>query len=190
MAISNRHPRKGLHAFDVKESNNAALGKGGVFCINDTKLHYGDYFAIYCVTDTIFAVLTEANPNANGLAFTTGVSHTIVPGDVIVGETTGAKAIVESVTITSGSVAVGDAAGYMVISIINSINFDALEKIDYYSADGVLIDNEVCVAAADTAGGETDPEALAGRTFYSGTTIFGNFSAIDLTSGSVLAYKS
>jgi len=190
MAISNRHPRKGLHAFDVKESNNAALGKGGVFCINDTNLHYGDYFAIYCITDTVFAALTEASPNANGVAFTSGGTHVIAPGDYLLGATSGAKAIVESVTISSGTFAGGDAAGHLVLALQSSTNIDAAENLDFYSGSGVLIDDNVCTTASAANGGETDPEALTGRTFYGGTTIFGNFSAIDLTSGSVLAYKA
>lgn len=189
MGLDNRK-RDGLHAYGVIESNNAALGKGGVFCIADTNTHYGRYFALYCITDTVFATLTETYPNANGVAFSSGGTHVIAPGDRLLGETSAAKCIVESVTVTSGTFAAGTAAGYMIVTIIGSTNIDAAEKLDYVNAEGYVIDDDVCTTAAAGDGGETDPDAITGRTFYGGTTLFGNFTCIDLTSGSVLAYKA
>jgi len=190
MGTKTNWDKQGLHAYDVKEANNLALAQLGSVYLSDTNMHYGRYSAIYCVTDTVFNTLTQLTPNrANGVAFSSGGTDELLVGDIILGDTSGAKALVQSITVSSGSWAGGDAAGTIQVHPLNSTEFTASEVIKRISKEGYVITANICNLASEANGGIMTGDTITGVTFYGGTTIFGIFTAIKLTSGSVLAYK-
>lgn len=179
----------GLHAYQVSEANNLALGQNGSICIADTNARYGRYVAITFLADTVFTTLTQLTPNrANGLAFTSGGTAELMVGDTIRGNSSGAEAAVESVVVTSGSWISGNAAGYIIMLPTNNTEFTESETVSKLRS-GQIISSDVCTLQTNAAGGIAAGSALTGFTFYSGLTIFGVFSCIQLASGKILAYK-
>jgi hypothetical protein len=76
--------------------DNIALGQGGSDYINDTAANTpgtGEiYFAVQCITDTVFAVLTDNTRGGDN-----PVGDTFAAGTIIYGA-------IEAITLTSGSV--------------------------------------------------------------------------------------
>ncbi len=84
---------KGINALSVKEANNLSLASMGVVVeTGTTALTSQNFFAITCLTDTVFATLTDGL--ASGDAMT---GFTITAGLTIFGDFT-------AVTLTSGAI--------------------------------------------------------------------------------------
>lgn len=91
MAIERDSQRMSSHKID-----NVALGQGGSDYINDTAANTpgtGEiYVAVQCITETVFALLTDNTRGAD-----TFEGDTIPAGTIIYGA-------IEAITLTSGSV--------------------------------------------------------------------------------------
>ena len=84
---------KDYQKYNVKAAGNLALGQAGTVVETGTTALSGlNVYAIQCLTDTIFATLTDAG--ASGDAMT---GFTLVAGSIIYGEFT-------AITLTSGSI--------------------------------------------------------------------------------------
>ena len=90
-----------LNKLSVIESQNAALGQGGAKFISDNAEHTGNFVAIQCLEDTVFATLTPADTtNGYGVGSYNGnsmASETISAGITIYGRWT-------TIDLTSGAV--------------------------------------------------------------------------------------
>ncbi len=82
-----------VQKYNVKASGNLALGQGGTIVETGTTALTGlNVFAIQCLTDTVFATLTDAGATGDAM---TGFS--IIAGTIIYGEFT-------AITLTSGAI--------------------------------------------------------------------------------------
>lgn len=72
-----------------------------------------DRVQVYNLTDG--SIYTEAFLGRWNVPFTSGGTNTISAGDKIIGATSGATAIVESVLLASGTWAAGNAAGFLIL---------------------------------------------------------------------------
>ena len=177
----------GIHAYTVQESTNIGLGQSGGVTISDTNTHYGRFVAISAIEDTVFTSLTEEGNYCNGIGFDSGAEE-ISAGHIIEGATSGAMAVVLEVTVSSGSWG-DDAAGYIIFSPVGTgdVLFDSAEDINIIDQNYSTISS---AAAAVVTNGATDGSAnLNSKTLKAGATIYGKFTKIDLTSGTVRAYK-
>lgn len=84
---------KDLHFFKQGEVDNLTLGQNGATFESGTTALTGNYFCIHCLTDTVFALLTNS-PAWDGDTFT-GV--TIPGGTYLFGR-------FSAITLTSGSI--------------------------------------------------------------------------------------
>jgi hypothetical protein len=82
--------------FPVRTADNIALGQGGFTVITDTTAYTGGtthrWVAVQCLTETVFAVLTN-DAGADGSAITTA---TFPAGSVVFG-------LFSAITLTSGT---------------------------------------------------------------------------------------
>ena len=175
-----------LHRYTVQEALNMELGQGGVHVISDTNTKYGRFSRILCVTNTVFTTLTEEGVRANGIAFTSG---SVEPNDgaMLVGNTSGAKATVISVTVTSGSFAAGTAAGTIELHPVSGA-FQASETVTI-KADTKVISSDALTTSTAANGGSNETGTMTGVSIPAGTVIDGTFTAIKLTSGLVRAFR-
>jgi len=90
------------------------------------------------------------HPDISQIAFTGGGTYEIQVGDVIVGATGGATAIVTKITLTSGSWASEDAAG--ILALISQIGTFEVENLN------VGVEADVATIAGDSSGAETANE--------------------------------
>lgn len=177
-----------IHNYTVQESTNIGLGQSGGVTISDTNTHYGRFVAISAIEDTVFASLTEEGNYCNGIGFDTGIEEISV-GHIIEGATSGAMAVVLEVSVSSGSWADDDAAGYIIFSPVGTgdVLFDSAEDINIIDQNYSTITSSAAVVVAN---GATDGSTnLNSKTLKAGATIYGQFTKIDLTSGTVRAYK-
>lgn len=72
-----------------------------------------DRVEVYNATDG--DIVTVGFPNRMAIPFSSGGVTEIQPGDTIVGETSNAEAVVDTVLLYSGSWAGGDAAGFFIV---------------------------------------------------------------------------
>ena len=96
--------KTGLHVLTVQESQNASMGQAGAKFISDNAEHTlttGNFVAIQCIEDTVFAALTPLDTvNGYGVGSYNGntmASETITAGTVIYGRWT-------TIDLTSGAV--------------------------------------------------------------------------------------
>lgn len=190
----------GMSDFTVKEANALLLGRKGRLTITDTNVHYGNYCALTFLSDTIFAasgLVDELNQLANGIVFTGGGTTEIVAGNFLSGATSGALVQVKDITLTGGTWADGNAAGWMIAEPVNGTGTSALENMDLVTvtnptgsaAVAASVTADVLTTGTEAAGGVTTGDTQIGGVYLSGTTIFGSFTKIQLASGSVEAYK-
>jgi len=185
----------GLQDNSVKDSMNYSLGQAGHLTISDQHKHYGKYLVIQVLSAAVFATLTDELGNvANGLAFVNnGGTTPVVVGSIIQGGTSGATARVNAVTVTTGAWADGDADGWMEITHIGSTTFTASEEInlmrDSTPGNYVTVEADIFDTATEANGGVTAGDTRTGVTWAAGSIFYGKFSCIDLTSGSIEAYK-
>lgn len=188
----------GYSDYSVKEANALLLGQKGRLTITDTNIHYGKYIALTMISDTVFTTLTDSiNLLANGFAFTSGGTTEVVVGDFLRGATSGAIAQVKEITLTGGSWAGGDAAGWMIAEPVNTTTSSTGENMDIVTLTptaGTTVTyttktSNVLTLASEANGGVTAGDSEVGVTFPAGMTIFGMFTKITLASGAILAYK-
>jgi hypothetical protein len=97
---------------------------------------------------TLVSTQGEYSLKPASLAYTGGGTYTIVPGDTITGATSGATATVESLTLTSGTWAGGNAAG--TLSIYGQSGTFEAENLNVGS------NSNVATIAADASGADLD----------------------------------
>ncbi len=186
--------------YTVKEANALLLGRQGRLTITDTNVHYGNYCALTFLSDTVFAasgLVDELNQLANGIVFTGGGTTEIVAGNFLLGETSGALVQVKEVTLTGGTWAAGNAAGWMIAEPLNATGTTAEEDMNLVTVTNPSgstpvaseVTANVLTTGTEAAGGVTTGDTQIGGTYLAGTTIFGQFTKIQLSSGSVEAYK-
>ncbi len=96
--------------------------------------------------------VTAAASGQRTVAYTSGGTYEIMPGDTIVGNTSAATARVVAITLTSGTFAGGDAAG--VITVDGQVGTFQSENLNVLGNSNVatIASDTAAVAAADTAG--------------------------------------
>lgn len=185
----------------VKEANAIALGQKGRLTITDTNIHYGRYAALFMLEDTVFAasgLVDSVNQLANGFAFTDSATTEIVVGDCLRGATSGAIVQVRQITITSGSWAGGNAAGWMIAEPVNTTGTVAAEVMDLITLTAIgngtypytVKTASVLTLASEANGGVTTGDTQIGETYPKGSVLYGLFTKIDLASGALEAYKA
>jgi hypothetical protein len=183
----------GIHDHTVQEAVNIMAGQGGAIVIDDTNPHYGDYSEVYALEASEFTAALADSLYGNGIGFNAG-SGTVAVGCSFVGGTTGAVIAVNEITVTGGSFAGGDAAGWMKVHVLNEILPDVAETfypIDHTGAQiltGVTPIGEFVIDSAAN-GGAIDGGTFGSVSLVAGQSIKGAFYKIQLASGKVLAYK-
>jgi|TARA_Y100000034_G_C6836823_1_gene378267 hypothetical protein len=91
---------------------------------------------------------TPLNPEQTELVFTSGGVAEPAVGDIIEGATGGATAVIDVITLTSGTWAGGDAAGYMSISRqFGSFEAENLDTVDQANIATIAADSSCSVTA-------------------------------------------
>lgn len=191
----------GLNEFTVKDSSSLALGQKGCLTVTDTNVHYGRYVALTFLEDTVFdtaGLVNELSTLANGFSFTSGGTTEVTVGKFLLGATSGAIVQVKAITLTSGSWAGGNAAGWMIAEPVNSTGTTAAENMglctvsnqDNGTPVAALVTANVLTTGSEAAGGVTTGDTQIGETFPGGSTIYGLFTKILLASGALIAYKA
>jgi hypothetical protein len=145
-----------------------------------------DHVTLYNLTDG--DIFTDAFLQWN-IPFTSGGTNTIAPGDQIVGATSGAKAVVDKILISSGTIAAGTAAGFYILregSLVGTFQteniYDLTQQTTVGIDDATITVNVVFnIATTTAAAGATTTSAMSRYEGVAGSNAKG------FTIGSVIA---
>lgn len=130
-------------------------------------------------------------PSKRFWPFTSGGTRIIVPGDKIVGATSGAYAIVKDVILDTGTFAGGDAAGWLQIDEETKVGTFQTEVVyTYGNSAGSVDDMTIVVDVASTQDIDTEVAAAtgnAGISAYMGSTSVSAPAAKGFTLGSTIS---
>lgn len=157
-------------ALDNNFATGALLGTGSA--VNIEIGWVPDFVRVYNATDG--DTITEGWID-KAVAFTSGGTYQVLPGDTLTGDTSGATAIVRQVLLVSGTWAGGDAAGWFLYRSVAANGVFGSENVSV-TKNGTTNSNVATVVAA-VEHGSTTTGAVAAATGNAGCLAYDGTAA-------------